>query len=137
MFLSVQDRHRDTGLLILRVGLGIMYMLHGYPKISGGVEAWIKVGSTMKFLGITMFPVFWGFMAAVTEFFGGAMIALGLFTRVVSFFLSFTMLVATLFKVGTGAGFEGASAPLQMLIVFVSLMVMGPGKYSLDAFRKR
>jgi putative oxidoreductase len=30
------DKHRDKGLLILRVGIGIMFMCHGFPKLTAG-----------------------------------------------------------------------------------------------------
>ena len=38
------SRHRDLGLLILRVGIGAMFMFHGWPKISGGPAFWAQVG---------------------------------------------------------------------------------------------
>ena len=37
----------DLGLLLLRVGIGIMFTIHGYPKLIGGPEMWAKVGGTM------------------------------------------------------------------------------------------
>ena len=62
----------DIALLILRVGIGIMFILHGYPKMMGGMEKWILLGSYgMSSLGIDYFPAFWGFMSAFSEFFGG------------------------------------------------------------------
>ena len=38
---------KDTGLLILRIGLGGMYLWHGWPKLSGGPERWTKLGGAM------------------------------------------------------------------------------------------
>ena len=35
---------KDTGLLILRIGIGVMFMLHGLPKITGGTEQWAQMG---------------------------------------------------------------------------------------------
>ena len=46
------DRYRDMGLLILRVGIGAMFMCHGYPKIAGGPEVWTKVGGALSALGV-------------------------------------------------------------------------------------
>ena len=34
MVFSFLDKYRDAGLLILRVGIGVMFVLHGYPKLS-------------------------------------------------------------------------------------------------------
>ncbi len=125
-------KYKDEGLLFLRIGMGAMMMYHGAPKIMGGVEAWIKVGAAMKFLGITFAPAFWGFMAAASEFFGGLLIMLGLGTRLACFFVTITMAVAVTMKLATGGGLFGASQALENGIVYISLFISGPGIYSLD-----
>jgi putative oxidoreductase len=38
MILHKLDRYRDAGLLVLRIGIGVMFMLHGFPKVMGGPE---------------------------------------------------------------------------------------------------
>lgn len=125
-------KYKDEGLLFLRIGMGIMMMYHGAPKIMGGVEAWIKVGAAMKFLGINFAPAFWGFMAACAEFFGGLLILLGLATRLACTFVTITMIVAVTMKLATGGGLFGASQALENGIVFISLFILGPGAYSID-----
>ncbi|SDF14082.1 DoxX family protein [Sporolituus thermophilus] len=132
MVFSNLHKYKDEGLLILRLGMGTMMMYHGAPKIFGGVAAWAKVGAAMKFVGITFAPEFWGFMAAVSEFIGGLMIVLGLGTRLAALFLTITMGVAAAMKFGTGAGLFGASQALENGIVYLSLIIAGPGIYSLD-----
>lgn len=109
-----------------------MFVYHGWPKISGGAETWVKLGAAMKFMGIGFTPVFWGFMSAATEFFGGILIALGLLTRPVAMIMAFNMVVAVVLKFSTGAGMGGASQAIEVGIVFFSLILIGPGKYSLD-----
>lgn len=126
------DKYKDAGLLFLRVGMGIMMIYHGAPKIMGGVEGWIKVGAAMKFLGITFAPAFWGFMAAAAEFFGGILLIGGLATRLACVFLITTMAVAVTMKLATGAGLFGASQAIENGIVYASLLIAGPGIYSLD-----
>ena len=37
---SFLDRYRDLGLLVMRVGLGLSFMAHGWPKLVGGPETW-------------------------------------------------------------------------------------------------
>lgn len=133
MILSRLDKYRDEGLLLLRVGMGLMFMYHGWPKISGGIEVWAKVGASMKFVGLGFMPAFWGFMAAVTEFGGGLLLIAGLLFRPVCALLVVTMAVAVAMKLGTGAGLFGASQALEDGIVFLSLILIGPGRYSLDA----
>ena len=125
-------KYRNTGLFILRLGLGIMLMVHGFPKISGGVESWRALGGSMKNLGIDFFPVFWGFMAAATETFWGFLLILGVFFRPVCLLILFTLLIAALSHFSKGDGIMGASHAVELAIVFFSLLFIGPGKYSVD-----
>lgn len=120
---------QNIGLLILRLGIGTLFLFHGFPKISGGPEKWLGIGSAMGLLGIKMFPTFWGFMAAFSEFFGAIFVMVGIFFIPASALLAFTMFVAALFYLAKGDGLSGASHALAMLIVFVSLIFTGPGKY--------
>jgi putative oxidoreductase len=126
-----KDFH-NIGLLILRVGLGIMFILHGYPKMFGGPEMWEEVGTAMQYLGIDFAPMFFGFMAGVTEFFGGIFLLLGLFFTPSVILLFIVMLVATIKHLGAGDGFVSYSHSIELAIVFASLLFMGAGKHSLD-----
>lgn len=124
--------YRNIGLLIIRIGLGIMFMLHGYPKMFGGPEMWVEVGSAMQFLGIDFAPMFFGFMAGVTEFFGGIFLLVGLFFTPSILLLIVVMIVATAQHLGAGDDFVSFSHSIEMGIVFAGLLFTGPGKYSLD-----
>lgn len=132
MILRNLHKYKDEGLLFLRLGMGAMLMYHGAPKILGGIEGWIKVGAAMKFLGITFAPAFWGFMAACSEFFGGLLIILGLGTRLACTLVTITMTVAVTMKLATGGGFFSASQALENGIVYIALLISGPGVYSVD-----
>ena len=123
----------DLGLLLLRIRVGIMFMLHGWPKIVGGESTWTWLGGQMKYLGISAWPMLWGLGAAVTEFGGGILLALGLLFRPSAIILALTMLVAALYHLNTDEHFMDASHSIELLIVFVALAFTGPGKYSLDS----
>jgi putative oxidoreductase len=125
-------RYRPEGLLLLRLGIGLMFFLHGWPKLVGGPEKWAAVGSAMSAFGITGGTVFFGFMAAFAETVGALCIFLGLFFRPATLLLLFTMLVATAKHYTAGDGFGGYSHPLEAAILFLSLFLIGPGRYSLD-----
>ncbi len=121
------------GLLVLRLGVGIQLAMHGWPKMTGGMEKWEKLGKNMEMLGIDFFPAFWGFMAAFAEFGGGILIAVGLFTRPASFLLAFTMLVATVRHVSEeGAEWLDGAHAFELMVVFIALYLTGPGRYSID-----
>jgi len=133
MVLRYLDRYRDTGLLLLRIGFGLMFIYHGYPKISGGVMVWENLGNiTMPHLGITFLPVFWGFMFAIAEFVGGILLLFGFFFRPACIMLAVNMAIAVIMKISTDAGLAGAAPALEDGIVFLSLILIGPGKYSVD-----
>ena len=129
---SQPAKYRNIGLLILRVGLGVMFILHGYPKLFGGPEAWQQVGNSTQALGVNIVPVALGFLAGITEFFGGIFILAGLFFRPTLCFLIFVMAVATATHIANGAPFSIISHPIEVGIVFIGLLFLGPGKYGLQ-----
>jgi len=120
------------GLLLMRIGLGIMFVLHGWPKISGGPERWAGVGGAMVNWGIDFAPTFWGFMASISEFGGGILLLTGLFFRPTCVLLFITMLVATTMHLKNGDPFTDYSHALELAIVFFSLCFTGPGRFSLN-----
>lgn len=132
MLFEFLNRYQDEGLFILRVGIGLMMVYHGLPKIMGGEASWVKLGAAMRFVGIDYMPAFWGFMAAFAEFIGGLLIAVGFLTRISAAMLTFNMMVAVIMKFSTGAGLAGAAHALELSIVFFSLILLGPGRYSVD-----
>ncbi len=136
-FLSSRSVNLDVGLLVIRLGIGFsMLAFHGYGKITGGPEAWERIGSNMAEMGITFAPVFWGFMAAFSEFVGSALIMAGLFFRPAALLLAFTMVVAILRHLSIpagepGAGWDGASHALEFFCVYLGLFLTGAGRYAL------
>ncbi|MBX2798867.1 MAG: DoxX family protein [Myxococcales bacterium] len=129
---SGMDRYRDLGMLVVRVGLGAMIMGHGWPKVAGGAAVWERLGGAMGHLGVTFAPTFWGAAAAFTEFFGGALIVLGLGTRPIAALLVFVLFVAALGDFNGGAAFRNLSHPVETGLAFLALFFAGPGSFSLD-----
>lgn len=126
----------DYGLLIIRLGIGILFMLHGYPKITGGPEMWSQIGGSVENIGIHYVPTFWGFMAAFAEFGGGTCLVLGFLFRPALAMLIFTMFIAGLMHYKSGDGFNGYNHALESGLVFLGLFIAGPGKYSLKIVRR-
>ncbi len=109
-----------------------MFMVHGWPKLAGGAARWAKLGGAMARLGIDFAPTFFGFMAAVSEFFGGLLVAVGLLFRPALALMLCTMVVATTRHLGAGEGILGASHAIEAGIVFASLLLIGPGRFALQ-----
>jgi len=132
MILTHFDHFRDSGLLLMRIGLGIAFIIHGLPKLVGGVAVWEELGVAMGFIGVTAFPAFWGFMAGLAEFGGGILIIAGFLFRPACLVLAFTMLMAMIYHIGKGEDFVQFSHAMEDGIVFLALFLIGPGKYSMD-----
>ena len=98
-----------------------------------GVAEWF--GS----MGIPL-PMLNAYMAGLTEISGVFLLLLGLGTRIISVPLIIIMFVA-IFTVHLPNGFEagenGFEIPLYYLLMLFSLIVTGPGKYSLDSLLNR
>jgi len=116
----------STAMLVLRLGLGILMMMHGYDKL---VHFGAKQNTFMNFLGtgstLTLALV------VFAEFFCSVFIVLGLFTRLATIPLIITTCVI-IFKVNHGHVFlDDETAPLY-LIGYLVLLLVGPGKASVD-----
>lgn len=123
-----KDR-KDLGLLLLRIGIGIAFIAHGYPKLfMGGAEG------LAKGLAATGIPggIFAAYLAGMAEFFGGIALILGIFFRSSTVVMAFTMLIALVYHLNKGDAFIKYSHALESGILFISLIFIGPGKYSLD-----
>jgi putative oxidoreductase len=132
MVLTFLTKYRESGLLVLRVALGaIFFFAHGWPLLAGGIVKWRELGHAMHFLHINFAPVFWGFMAAFSESIGVLLLILGLFFRPSCILLALTMLVASIMDLKTG-GLAHASHALELFVLFSALILIGPGKYSVD-----
>lgn len=134
MIKNFLEKYSDAGILFMRIGIGFAFIfVHGWGKISGGPAMWEKIGSAMANYGLSFAPTFWGFMASVSEFGGGILILLGLFTRPASAFMAFTMLTAFLVHTSKLDPWNKAIYPMEMFAVFMGLLFIGAGKYSIDA----
>ena len=137
MILRSLGKHRDTGLLLLRILIGFSFLAHGLPKLTEGPDLWIKLGKSMQFVGVGTFPIFWGLMAALSESVGGFLLLIGFAFRPACLFLLITMAVATTMHFNTTPGgffdkWEVASHAVELGSVFLSLLLIGPGKFSVD-----
>jgi putative oxidoreductase len=113
-------------LSILRIMTGLLFMEHGMGKLFGFPSAAMHP----PFLTLLWF-------AGVLECFGGALVALGLFTRVVAFLLSGEMAIAYFMAHFPKSFFpliNGGDAAVLYCFVFLYLVVAGGGEWSLERF---
>ena len=116
----------NAGMLILRLGLGILMMTHGYDKLvnfskyQSGFYDFLGLGSTVS-LSLVVFA----------EFFCSLFLILGMFTRLATIPLIITMCVI-IFIVNKGLIIEQAELPTLFLAGYLTLLICGPGKVSVD-----
>lgn len=114
-------------LLFLRLGIGILMMVHGVQKIMAYdtlVNSFpdpIGLGGGVS-LSLAIFAEFLCSLGVIT----------GLFFRLALIPLIFTMCVASFLVMGS-APWAAQELPVIYLLIYVLLFVTGPGVYSLDA----
>lgn len=120
----------SIAVLILRLVMGVAFLFHGWPKIQNPMH-WMDKAPMHP-------PGFLQALAAVAEFGGGIGLILGLLTPLCCAGLIATMLVAVYVHISKGDPFvpsgPGSSyqAALVYLVIAISLILTGPGRYSLD-----
>ena len=133
--MAALTRRFDTpGLLVLRVIVGVLIALHGLQKLTGPGPAGFG-RMTLDSLGVPA-PVVMGYVVTFVELVGGVLLILGLLTRLAALVLAIDLIVAIILvktKVGLiASSAAGAELDLAYVAAFVALLLMGPGKASLD-----
>jgi len=116
------------GPLVLRIALAAVCIAHGYPKLFGGLS-----GTARFFESINIKPgKFWALVVGIVEFFGGILLIVGFLVQPVALLLVVYMVVA-IWKVKRKEGFvHGYEFELVLLVIAFSLLVLGPGAFSID-----
>jgi putative oxidoreductase len=132
-------------LLLFRVGTGILFMLHGYPKITH-LQQWAH---DLKM------PIALCFLSALSMLLGGVFLILGLLTPLASIAILASMLFAMFLEISQGLPFvardpyqipagqyegpKGKGEPpswekaFMYCLMLIAIAVLGPGAFSLDA----
>ncbi len=117
----------DLGLLLFRFCIGAaMCFAHGMGKLPPSEQ----LVQGVEGMGFPL-PLAFAWAAALSEFVGGLLIAMGLFTRAATLFLGFTMAVAV-FIVHNADAFNVKELGVLYLASCVLLFFTGAGQYSVD-----
>ncbi|HEX4408583.1 MAG TPA: DoxX family protein [Xanthobacteraceae bacterium] len=116
---------RPMVLSILRIVAGLLFFEHGLSKLTG----WPQPGHMPEFMTLIWF-------AGCIETIGGALVAVGLFTRIAAVIMSGEMAFAYFMAHNPKSVFpiiNGGDAPILFCFVFLYIACAGPGPWSLDA----
>lgn len=135
------SKRTDIATLGLRIAAGLIFLPHGWSKVFGS-EGVAGFAHDLPGYGI---PSFLAWFAAYAECFGALLLIVGLLTRVDAFLQACTMAVAVFVvqlpdalhdpQPGTPMLFSILHAielPLALLAICSALVILGPGRVSLD-----
>jgi putative oxidoreductase len=116
----------NIGMLILRVGVGILMIPHGYAKLQSFAE---KKDTFMNLMGIGSTTSL--SLAIFAELICSGLLIVGLFTRFAALALFITFCVVV-FKAHYLEFFGKGELGSMYLLSYMVLLLVGPGKFSLD-----
>ena len=125
------DRAFDLAMFILRVFIGVIMAYHGYGKLMHYSEMQEKF---MNFLGLG--PAISLALLVFAEFFCSILLVLGFMTRGALIPLIISMAVAV-FSAHNGDMFGKGELAALYLVAYTSLLLTGPGRYSIDGIISR
>lgn len=120
------DKNTDIALLIARVGIALLMLTHGIPKIAKLSETPVQF---MDFLGLGATASL--YLAIFGEVICSLFVMFGLGTRLAVIPPVITMLVAV-FHVHISDPFVKQELGLHYLLTYAVLFIMGSGRYSID-----
>jgi putative oxidoreductase len=127
----------SRGLLVLRLAFGAIFIAHGAQKVF--VFGFVGVGGSFAEMGVPMAEIV-GPIVGLLELIGGALLVLGLGTRIVGILLAVDMIVASILvhlPSGIFASEGGYELTLALAAASLALALTGAGKFSIDAFLAR
>ncbi|MGA8026696.1 MAG: DoxX family protein [Bryobacteraceae bacterium] len=125
------DRLQPLALFVMRLALGAVMVGHGYQKVFGGLH------HHAQFVASLGLPAWTAYLSAFTEFFGGILVLIGLFTRAAALAICIDLSVA-IAKVHFHNGLMGNGGyefPLALACIAFALVFFGGGAIALDHIR--
>ncbi|HYI67827.1 MAG TPA: DoxX family protein [Candidatus Limnocylindrales bacterium] len=127
----------DIAMLVLRVGIGTIFVAHGLQKLFGwwGGPGWEGFKGFIAYLGLKP-PLFWASISLVAELGGGLALIAGVLVPLAAAGLvaqTIVLFVKVHWPNGFWASNGGIEFPLAFLVGAFAVQVLGPGEWSLDA----
>jgi len=120
----------EWSFFILRLILGLLMIIHGWPKIK-------NIKGTAEWMSSSGFKpgIFWAIVVSLVEFVGGIFLVFGFLTQIIALLLTIQFLIIIFWKIKKHerliGGFE---LDLIILATSIVLLLNGAGSLSLDKF---
>ena len=120
--------YSDFGILALRLVVGAILVVHGWPKLK-------DIRGTAEWMGPAGFKpgLFWAAIVSIVETFGGALLLLGIFTHYIALVVVGEFVVIVLWRIKTRYPFKNGKTEfdLLMLAAALALAALGGGAWQL------
>lgn len=116
----------DYGLFFLRAALGLILVIHGWPKIKNirGTAAWMSSAGFWP-------GMFWAPVVAVFEFFGGLALVSGFFVQFLAAIAAIQFMVIIIWRlIGRQPFASGYEIDILIFVASLTLLTSGGGFYS-------
>ncbi len=120
----------DVWPTLLRVFVGVLLVGHGGDKLFNGLDRFVAQIAEKGWPA----PELQAFAAVFSEFAGGVLLIVGLFTRPAALMQIITFFIITFVWAYDGPFFMKQEKPLMFLVLNIYLFCVGPGKVSVDWF---
>ncbi len=117
--------HKVCGMFLLRVVVGIIFLVHGWDKLQG-------MEGTIGFFASLGMPAIFAYLVAWVEFLGGIAMILGVYTRVVGYLFAVIMVSAIVLVKGAKGLSGGYELDLLLLVSSLTVAWYGAGPYSVS-----
>ena len=126
---AVNERHLNSGLLIIRLGMAATLLFYALPRLLGGSRLWINVGKDLRFLHADFPAQIAGLILLLIEVLASVGLITGGLFRISTALL--TMVYSLYFFNFINIGYR--TLPLYaaaLACVCIGLMLVGPGRFA-------
>lgn len=114
----------DTGMLLIRLGLGLVFVAHGWGKFN-------DLSGTVGFFSGVGLPAVIAYLVSAVELLGGMAMIAGVWTKWAGWLLAIVMAAAIILVKGKMGFVGGYELDLSLLFMALGVAFAGPGTYTI------
>lgn len=126
----ITSKFHDLSHLGLRLSVGVMFIVHSLGKFDNGAAGFFSS------IGL---PSEMALLIGLLELIGGVLLVAGILTRISASLIAIEMLYVMVFlkKLQSFSGQNGLELELLAFVIFLTVIVLGPGRISVSHVVKK
>ena len=114
----------NIGIAVIRIGIGLMYGLHGIFKVLAGTQELMALGESFgQLTGLPLNHEWMGWLAAISQILSGLLLATGI-KKIWGLLIGLPpLLIAMIILIKEGEPFSHISHPIELSILFTGLLI--------------